>query len=178
MKTAAIGIALLALAVLPALPSEPVAHAGGFTCSGRGQYIHWSDRLDPADARLAITTEDGGVTLLLTDRAVVMQLSDRTMRHVHRELKDAREEQDNVLASVIATVVTGTVREALDSGFLCRVRDLRDVTYEDGRLVFIARNGRPVFENVEVNDTEVTEAFSEKDARRFVREFRRVKTGQ
>jgi hypothetical protein len=179
MRTVTVGIALLALAIWPALPSGPAAHAStSLTCKGLGQDVHWSDRRDPDDARIAITTEDGEMALLLTDRDVVMQLSDRALRRVNRELRDAKDEQDNWLASAIVTAVTGTVRELLDHSFVCHVRDLRDVSYEDGRLVFIGRHGRAVFGNEDACDSDASRAFSERDARNFMREFRRVKAGQ
>lgn len=175
MRTVAIGIALFALATGPALPSGPAAHAASLTCGCMGHGVSWSDRFDPADARLAITTEDGDVTLLLTDRDVAFQLSGPTLRRVHRELRDAQEEQDNWLASAIVTAVTGTVRELLDHSLVCHVRDLREVSYEDGRLVFTGPNGRAVFGHARGCNSDVTQAFSERDARNFAREFRRLK---
>jgi len=178
MKTVTIGIALLALAASPAFSPGSVAHATSIHCSGMDPYVHWADRCDPTDARVTITTEDGDVTLLLTERDVVMQLSDRTLRKVQRELRDAEDDQDNVLASAIVTAVTATVRELLGHSFVCHVRDLRDVSYEDGRLVFTGRNGRTVFGHADVCDSDVTRAFSERDARSFVREFRRLKAGE
>ncbi|TMQ69255.1 MAG: aminotransferase class I/II-fold pyridoxal phosphate-dependent enzyme [Candidatus Eisenbacteria bacterium] len=66
----------------------------------------------------------------------------------------------------------------LDSSFECRLSDLRDVTVEDGRLEFIGRDGRPVFGHTDVCDTDLATAFSERDARDFVREFRRAKAEQ
>ena len=171
MKTAATGIALLALALLPALPTTPAANA----CD---RYVRWVEHHDPADARLAITSEDGNVTLLLTDREVAFQLSERMLRRVNRELRDKEREQDNVLASVIVTTVAGTVRELIENSFECRIRDLRDMTYEDGRLQFIGRDGEPVFERVDICDSDLATAFSDRDARRFVSEFRAVKAGR
>lgn len=178
MRIVAIGITLLALATEPALSPRPAAYASSLTCCGLGGVVHWSDRQDPSDARIAITTEGGEITLLLTDRDVVFQLSDRTFRKVNRELKDAEEEQDQWFASVIVTAVTGTVRELLDHGLVCRVRDLRDVSYDDGRLVFTDRHGRAVFGDQDACDSDAQRAFSERDARNFVREFRRVKARQ
>jgi hypothetical protein len=49
------------------------------------------------------------------------------------------------------------------------------VSYEDGRLLFTARDGRQIFEDVDMDDSDVTASFSERDARKFVREFRRLK---
>ena len=175
MRIVAIGITLLALAAEPGLSTRPSADASTLTCCGLGRDTHWSGRGDPSEARLAITTESGEITLLLTDWDVMFQLSDRTLRRVHRELRDAREEQDNVLASAIVTAVTRTVGELLDHSLVCHVRDLRDVSYEDGRLVFMGRHGRLVFGNEGDCDSDALRAFSERDAQAFVREFRRLK---
>lgn len=178
MRTIAIGIALFALAAGPAFPTGSVAHASRVTCQGLGKDVHWSDRRDPAGARLAITTEDGDMTLLLTDREVVLQLSDRTFSRVHRKLRDAEDEQDNWLASTIVSTVTEVVLEVLDHSLSCHVRNLRDVSYDDGALVFTGRRGQAVFGDGEVCDSDLGRAFSERDARDFVREFRRLKAGR
>ena len=177
MRTTVIVVALFALALAPGLPSGPAAHATSFTCNGLS-HLHSRDRMDPSRARCAITTEDGDVTLLLTDREVAFQLSERTFGKVRRELQDAEDDQDNWLASIIVTTVTATVREVLDRSFVYHVRDLRDVTYEDRRLVFVSRHGHVVFGDGGCCDSDVTGAFSERDALNFVREFRRVKAAQ
>ncbi|HJQ99708.1 MAG TPA: hypothetical protein VJ826_15445 [Candidatus Polarisedimenticolaceae bacterium] len=170
MRTLAIGIALLALSVPPA------AHAANLTCRGLGKDVQWAERLAPSDARLAITTENGKMTLLLTDDEVAYQLSDRTFRHVQRKLRKARDEQDHWLGSAIVTAVTGTVRDVLDHSFVCDLSDLRDATYEDGRLVLTGRRGEVIFGDDD--DGDGMEGFSPHDARRFVREFHRMKARQ
>jgi hypothetical protein len=156
-----------------------VAHAApsrATSLSVSGDYVHWSGHHDPDDARLAITTEDGKVTLLLTDRLIALQLSDRMVHRVRRELRDKQdEERDNVLALAIASAVIGTVQELIDDSFSCCLHDVRDVSYEDGRLRLIGRNGKPLFEDADMCDTDVLASFSERDALRFVREFRRIK---
>jgi hypothetical protein len=178
MRTLPIGIALFALLIAPALPAGPSAQASNLTWPGPGHGLHWSDRHDPAAARLAITTEDGDVTLLLTERDVVFQLSQSTMRKVHRELRDAEDEQEHWLASTIVTAVTGVVREVLDHSFVSHVRDLRDVSYEHGRLVFTGRNGQELFGDEDDCDSDFSGTFSQRDGERFVREFRRLKAGK
>jgi len=52
------------------------------------------------------------------------------------------------------------------------------VSYEDGSLVFISRNGRVLFSDEGCCDSDVTRAFSESDALAFVREFRKLKAAQ
>ena len=46
-------------------------------------------------ARFAITTEDGGTVLLLTDDRVAMQLSDRTLHKVKHKLRDQENDDDD-----------------------------------------------------------------------------------
>jgi len=174
MKTAPIGIALLALLAWPAGP-VPVARACDlFDDHG---LTHFRAHQNPDDARIAITTRNGKVTLLLNDRYVAFQLSERTLHRVNRELRDAEEDQENAFASAIVTAVTATVRGLIDHSVVCYVRDLRDVSYQDGRLEFRGRNGRLVFDDGEMGDTDVATAFSEHDAQNFIREFRRLKAG-
>ena len=92
-----------------------------------------------------------------------------------RELRPFMDDQDNWLGTAIVTAVTGTVRAVLDHSLVCHVRDIRDVSYADGQLVFVGRNGRPVFGDIDICDSDVTSAFSERDGQSFVREFRRLK---
>lgn len=136
----------------------------------------WSSRQDLRDARLAITTQDGKATLILTDDAVAAQLSDRVIRKIDRKLRNERDEsEDNVLARTIKTAVMNSVRTVLDHSIECSIDDVSDVEYRRGRLIVTTEDGDRLFENVEISDQEMMEGFSETDARAFVREFRRLK---
>lgn len=174
--------ALLALSLL--LPSAP-ALAGGesgvrlrrFDC---GAPLRWADRHDDLDSRFAIATVDGKATLLLTRRVMAVQLSNRTMRRIDRELHRARHEVDDgldgPLADAIRTAVVGTVRSVLEHRAECPVDEIREVRYERDRLVVIARNGRRLFESFEVDDDPVLESFDPRDAEQFAHEFRRLRS--
>ena len=135
----------------------------------------WADRHDLDEARLAIDSESGEATLLLTDRVVAIQLSDRMLRKVKRELRDEQDEEDNPIARAVMAVVLSSVRTLLDHSAECPIRELRDVQYRHGRLVFITEDGDHLFEGLDLNDRDVTESFPEQDARRFVAEFQRAK---
>ena len=175
MKTS-IAIALFALAAMPALPTGPQAEAMTISC--RDKYVRLRDHQDVADAVVSIDSRNGKVTLLMTERVVAFQLSDRTLNRVRRELRAKREEQeeqDNWFAAAIVTAVAGTVNELIDTSVQCRIRDLRDVSYRDGRLVFTTRDGRQIFEDVDMDDSDVLASFTERDAQKFVREFRALK---
>jgi len=82
---------------------------------------------------------------------------------------------DNALAVAIRAVVLSTVRTMLDHSLECRVEDLRDVRYRDGRLEFITNDGGHVFDSLDVGSRNVVEDVRESDALAFVREFHRVK---
>lgn len=175
--------ALLALSLL--LPSAPaLAHDTGCVRVSRfgcADPLRWADRHDDGDARFAITTVDGKVTLLLTDGVVAMQLSNRTMRRLDREMHRARHEDDDddgPLADAIRTAVIGTVQSVLDHRAECPLREIRDVRYERGRLVIVSRGGRRLFERIEVNDDDVLESFDPRDAADFAREFRRLQAAR
>lgn len=136
----------------------------------------WAARHGDRDARLAITTRDGDVTMYLTGEVVALQLSDRTMHRITREMRDEREDEaDNPLARAIKTAVISGVRTLLDHSAECPIRELRDVDYRDGELVFIAENGDRVFDDIDVHNEDLSGAFAPDDARVFVREFRRLK---
>ena len=172
MKTS-IAIALFALAALPALPTGPAAEAMTISC--RDKYVRLREHQDLADALVAVDSRNGKITLLLTESVVAFQLSDRTLHRVRREFREKKAEQDNWFAAAIVTAVAGTVNELIDTSVQCRIRDLRDVSYVDGRLVFTARDGSQIFEDTDMDDCDVVAAFSEHEARKFVREFRSLK---
>lgn len=176
MKTVA------ALLLLPLL-AVPAGAAQAQEQATRVSVSHGSDdspgrigrRWDPRDARSAITTRDGMVMMLLTRDAVALQLTDRGLRDVRREMHEEAREEGGFLAEVIAAAVRGSVGTMLKRSVEYPVSELRDVSYRGGRLVFTGVDGERVFEKVTVNDADVMESFSEAEARAFVREFRRVK---
>jgi hypothetical protein len=138
----------------------------------------WGPRHFTEDARIAINTRDGDVTLLLTDRLVAVQLSDRKLHRIDRELRDKREEQedaDNPLAEAISAAVIGTVRQLIRHSAEVSIREVRDVRYEDGELVFIDKHGEKLFNHIDVDDDDVMRGFAERDAQAFVHEFQRLK---
>jgi hypothetical protein len=180
MKTLA--LAVLALTLLGA----PVAHAKAhepstptITTKGCDPPARWAARHDVRDAHIAITTEDGDAVLLATDEVVAMQLSDRAFHKLKRKLRDSEnEEDDGALGHAIKVAVLAGVRTLLDHSAECPIRDVADARYRNGRLSLVTRDGRELFGDIDVDDHQVMENFSERDARAFVREFRRLKAGR
>ena len=135
----------------------------------------WGPRHDTADARLAIHTEDRASTLILTSEVVAVQLSDRAMRELRRKSKDEEDEDENALSRAIKSAVLSGVRSMLDHSAEVPLRQLQTADYRDGRLIFTTRKGERVLDGIDVNDRDVMESFSERDAKAFVHEFRRMK---
>lgn len=137
----------------------------------------WAGRHAPEVRHFEVITENGKTSLLLTREVVALQLSDRSMHRIDRELRaKEREHRDQPLADVIAGAVLGSVRALLDHSAECDLRDVRSVDYRGGRLVFIANNGSRLFDRLEMDDDRVLEGFSERDAASFIREFRIAKS--
>jgi hypothetical protein len=139
----------------------------------------WGARHDPEEARIAITTENGEVTLLLTGKVVALQLSDHTFHRVDRELRSKErdeDDEDNPIGDAIRTAVITGVRAALDHSAECPIRDVKDVEYRHGEMVFTLESGERLFHHVVLDDDDVMQGFTENDARAFVREFRSLKS--
>ncbi len=166
--------ALLALTLATPARADRHHESFGLSCDPP---IRWSSRYAPDQARFAMDSEDGDITIVLTSNVVAMQLSDRKLRRVTRELRrEEREDEDCPLGSIIKTAVLSGVRSLLDHSAECPIRAIRDVFYRDGRLVVIDEDGDRLFEDVDVHDEDVLEAFSDRDAQAFVREFHRIKS--
>ena len=135
----------------------------------------WAARHDPSDSRLAIDSEDGNTTLLITDRVVAIQLSDRTLRKVKRELRNQEDDEDNAVSRAFMAVVLSGVRALLDHSAECPIRELGAVEYRHGRLEFTTVAGERVFPGLDIDGRDALEGFSAREAQAFVREFQRAK---
>ncbi len=180
MKFPAVGLLVLSLLTAGAAFADHRDDCPNITikdgcCDGP---TRWADRWESADARLAITTEDGAVTLLLGDREVAMQLSNRTLHKLDRKIHEKNadnDDEDNPLGQAIKSAILSAVRSMLDHSMDCRLRDVRSAEYRDGRLVLVDNDGDRIFDRVSVDGRQVLENFSPADARAFVAEFDRLK---
>ena len=174
MRTAVITLMLAAL--LPAGAALAHDHHVNIGSCEVREPLEWGARHDLARARFAMLTEDRAAALVLTRDRVAVQLSDRALRDLDREISREKGDEDGgVIADAIKGAILGSVRALLDHSLECPVEDLRDVRYRDGRLILITEDGDRIFEDLNINDHEVLEGFSEHDALAFVREFRRAK---
>ena len=172
----AVPILLLAMLLSAGAAFAHDHHVNIGSCEVRGP-IEWGARHDLDRARFAMLSEDRAVALVLTHDVVAFQLSDRTFHKLDREIAREKDEDGDVgvIADAIKGAILGSVRALLDHSLECPIADLRDVRYRDGRLILITEDGDRIFEDLNINDHEVLESFSEHDALAFVREFHRAK---
>ena len=134
-------------------------------------------RHDLRAARFSMTTTDDVASLLLTRRVVALQLTEHALADIGREIDedDDNDGDDGFIGRMVASVVKSSVRTILRRSLEIPIDDVRSVDYRGGRLVITTEDGDRVFDQVEVNDTEVMESFSRRDAEEFIRQFRVLK---
>ena len=166
MKTLLAAALALALAA-PALGGKADHEEIRISFDSDDPRVEIGDRLATAGARVAVTTSNGAGTLLLTGKVVAVQLSDAVMTKIRAE-KDA---------SLLEKLIVSGVRLALDGSIEYPVAHIRNAEISDGVLVLTSDEGKRVFDKVTIDGENVTHCLSTVDAARFVREFRRVKSG-
>jgi hypothetical protein len=168
--------AFVLAAVTSLVVGAAAADARAFQCDANlpcDDPLRWADRHEVADARFAIHTDNRKVTLVLTDRVVAMQLSDKVMRRIDRKLDAREDDEDNTaLGRAIKTAVLSGVRSLLDHSAECDIRDIKSADYRNGELILTAKNGKHLYANAEVDDDNVMTRFEPADARAFVHELR------
>ncbi len=168
-------VTLGVLLPITAVAGEHFSMGSGSSCCDSPS--RWASRHPVRERLFAIDTENGKGTLLITREVLALQLSDRTMHKLDRELRDEkRDRHDEPLVDVLKAAVLGGVRRLLDHSAECDLRDVRSVDYRNGRLVILDTAGDRLFEGVEMEDDRVLENFSERDALAFIREFRAAKS--
>jgi hypothetical protein len=129
---------------------------------------------------MRITTTDRAFDLALRRDSVVLSLSAHTVGKVHKAFDSAA--TDTAKKTMVGAYLTRTLlaeAEKLTSkstGFL--VRDIENVTYQDGRLDFQLKPGtKPFipFASIKQEGRPVMESFSPADAERFVQAVRSAK---
>jgi hypothetical protein len=128
------------------------------------------EQYDVANAK--VRSRDKTVTLLLTDTTLVLQLSQRGMDRVRSEVSEPK--TDGVGAWLAARVLGAGVAGLLDHGIAYRLSALRGARAEGSRLVLEDRDGHRVFEDIEVNGTQLLEDLPPDDARRFAADVNRA----
>lgn len=133
-----------------------------------------TDRLDKNDAEYGMTTREGSVDMMLTNRSIIIQFSDRFLADLDDEIRDEADvDEASVLAEVITSMVSSGVHSLLNRALEIPLREIREVYYENGKLHIIDYDGEEIFGELEINDVYMMEDFTRRDARRFVAEAER-----
>lgn len=143
-------------------------------CGDEGADVDFSGD-DLGEDRFAIHSASGGVRMGLTDEFVYFALSDSVLAEARSEME--RDTGDaNGVAGAIGGMVRGAVGRALSFRAKYDVADIRDIRWEDGRMMMeFTDPERSLSDSFEVDDEPVAEAFVESDVQAFAAEFRRLK---
>lgn len=126
-------------------------------------------RLDHRDAEYSMTTQEGSIDMLVTRRDIFVQFSDEFMDNLEDEIEDDNDyDEASVLGDILKSMITSGVRGMLDHAVAIPIRDIKEIYYEDGRIYIIDYDDDEIFRDLEIDDVDVMEDFSRRDARRFV----------
>jgi hypothetical protein len=125
-----------------------------------------SDRAGAGELR--IVSVDNGVDLALVRDSISGGLSQQALAKARQQVDTAKVSGAGLGAS-IERLVKSSVSTAIGTRMVVPLAAVKDVRYENGRLVF-EWNGRPatLFESTKVNGKPLLESFGPDDARRFV----------
>ena len=125
-----------------------------------------------AKGDISIQNSDSSIELAIVGPNVVAGLSPKSLDKVRRET-DTNSIKSTGFGASIERMVKKGVQTALSKQIEYPVRDIDDVRYEDGKLVFYWKNGKKgrLLEHSEVDDKPVLESFPRADAERFVAVF-------
>ncbi|HYW08352.1 MAG TPA: hypothetical protein VE913_15445 [Longimicrobium sp.] len=112
-----------------------------------------------------LQTSSGNVALLLIDRTLVFQFTDAGLRGM--EAESAPDEDDGIAARIIGGMVRGGLRRLFDHGLEYPLSELREARYTDGQLILIDRKGKQLFEDMDVNGSDVMRSFPAAEGRAF-----------
>lgn len=165
MKTLAATCALLLLLSTPAFAKDGIS----ISLNSDDDRTELGDRHDARDARLAITTKDRAVVLMLLDDVVAMQLSDATLD----SMESKKKKKDT---SFFEELVLAGVQLAVGKSVEYPIADIRAIDYTNGALRVIGADNKPVFTEIKVNGSDVLRDFSRADVIRFANAVRAAKS--
>ena len=129
------------------------------------------DSLGAGDVR--IYNADSTVEVILSGDKILAGLSPKTVGKIRQQL-DTSHATDSGLGGSIATLVKKTVAGAIGTHAVYHLGDIRDVRYEDGRLVFEWMDGgdHNLFGSTRVDGKRQGNTFRADDAERFIEAVR------
>lgn len=119
---------------------------------------------------IRILSDDGSVDLVLAGDRILAGLSPQTVAKIRGELETSAGKDTTGFGGMIAQTVKKTVASAIGTHIAYPLAEIRDIRYERGRLVIESNDGREntLFGNTKVDGRELSNAFREDDAHRFI----------
>jgi len=128
------------------------------------------DSLGPGDVR--VYNADSSVDMILQGEKVLVGLSPKTIAKVRQELdtSNAKDTSGGAFGASISQLVKKTVANAIGTHVVYPLADIRDVRYDNGRLVFDWTDGgqHQLFGKMNVNGRDVSNTFRSDEAQRFI----------
>ncbi|NBC64189.1 MAG: hypothetical protein GVY07_00830 [Bacteroidetes bacterium] len=170
-KTITLFLSIVAFTLL-VIPSQTAAQHNDIFKGHDDLDADITDRMLHDDAEFAMTTHEGSVDLMLTDKSIVIQFSDRFLSDLDNEIRSEADEA-SVLAEVLTSMISSGVNSLLNHALEIPLREIRQVYYKDGTLHIIDYDGEEIFGELEVDDVYIMEDFTRRDALQFVTEAER-----
>lgn len=132
----------------------------------------------PAGTRIqAVTTRNGELELGVTDSVLYSRLSPELQLRIESEMEDETADETG-LGGAIARAVTGAVSKGLQMAVSVPLDQVRDVRYEDGRVVIEMEDGdASPFETSKTDDEPMLEQFDAEAGRQLADAFAKAKRG-
>lgn len=125
------------------------------------------DTLGPGDVR--IYNADSTLDVVLIGDKIAAGLSPKMIAKVRRDM-DSSKTSDSGLGGSIAKLVTSTVADKIGLHAEYPLRDLKDVRYDNGRLVFDWKTGsdHTLFKTTNINGNKADDTFTEAEAQKLI----------
>jgi len=119
----------------------------------------------------AVSTRDGEIELGVTDSVLYTRLSPELQGRIQSEMADETQDESG-LGGAIARAVTGAVSQGLAMAVSVPLDEVRDVRYEDGRVVIeMEDGGESPFNGSRNDDQPMLEQFDREAGERLADAF-------
>lgn len=125
----------------------------------------------------SIVSRDDKVKMGLTEDVIYFGLSDELRQEVKEEMAEEMEGAEGRLERSLISIVSRGVSKALNASVSYELKDVRELRWEDGRIVIELEDGPADLDDFDVDGDDISRVFREGDVRRFAEEVERVKSG-
>jgi hypothetical protein len=130
------------------------------------------EALGPGDVR--VYNQDSSVDVVLQGDRIMAGLSQKTVAKVRDEIaKSTSKDSGTTFGVNIGQIVKNSVAGAIGTHVVYRIADIRDISYDDGRLEIEWEHGghHDLFGSTRVDHENVSDTFSREEAQRLIDAF-------